>query len=73
MLAPVGVPPAIMARMHVEMVKVLKVPAVQERLVQMGVVTVTASSPDEFRQVPRQRSQIDGAKVVRDNKIRAGE
>lgn len=71
MLAPVGVPPAIMARMHAEMVKVLKVPVVQERLVQMGVVTA-ASSPDEFGKFLANEVSRWG-KVVRDNKIKAGE
>ncbi len=71
MLAPVGVPPAIMARMHAEMTKVMKLPAVQERFNQMGIV-MYASTPDDLGKF------IAGevtrwAKVVRENKIQAGE
>jgi tripartite-type tricarboxylate transporter receptor subunit TctC len=71
MLAPVGMPPAIMARMHAEMVKVMKLPAVQERFNQMGIV-MTASSPEDLGKF------IGGevsrwAKVVKEHKIKAGE
>lgn len=47
MLAPAGVSKDIVNRMHTEMTKILKIPAVQERLTQMGVV-VTATSPSDF-------------------------
>lgn len=71
MLAPVGVPPAIMRRMHAEMVKVMKLPAVQERFNQMGIV-MTASSPEDLGKFIN--SEVGRwAKVVKDHKIKAGE
>ena len=70
-LAPAGTPPAMIARMNADLTKVLKLPAVQERLVQMGVA-VTASSPDELGKFVAGEVSRWG-KVVRDNKIKAGE
>lgn len=71
MLGPAGIPADIVARMNAEMAKVLKLPAVQERLTQMGV-QVTASSPDEFGKFVR--SEVDRwGKVVRENNIKAGQ
>ena len=71
LLAPAGTPPAIVNRMNAEMAKVLKLPPVQERLNQMGVV-VTSSSPDELGKFVAAEVARWG-KVVRDNKIKAGE
>lgn len=71
MLAPVGIPQPIMARMHAEMVKVLKIPAVQTRIAEMGI-DMTASSPEDLGKFIA--NEVDRwGKVVRDNKIRAGE
>ena len=70
-LAPAGTPQPIVARMNAELAKVLKIPAVQERMVQMGVV-VTSSSPDDFGKFVANEVGKWG-KVVRDNKIKAGE
>ena len=71
MLGPAGTPAPIVARMNAEMAKVLKLPAVQERLVQMGV-EVMASSPEDFGKFVR--SEVDRwSKVVRDNNIKAGQ
>ena len=70
-LAPAGTPAPIIARMNAEIAKSLKIPAVQERLTQMGV-DVAASSPDELgRFVAAEINRW--AAVVRDNKIKAGE
>lgn len=70
-LAPAGTPAPIIARMNAEIAKSLKIPAVQERLTQMGV-DVAASSPEELgRFVAAEVSRW--ATVVRDNKIKAGE
>ena len=70
-LAPAGTPPAIVARMNAELTKALKVPAVQERLTQMGVL-VASSSPEELGKFVA--GEVDRwAKVVRDHKIKAGE
>ena len=71
MLGPAGIPAEIVARMNAEMAKVLKIPAVQERLTQMGV-QVTASSPDEFGKFVR--GEVERwSKVVRENNIKAGQ
>ncbi len=71
MLAPVGIPQPIMTRMHAEMAKVLKIPAVQERISQMGI-DMAASSPEELGRFIA--GEVDRwGKVVRDNKIKAGE
>jgi tripartite-type tricarboxylate transporter receptor subunit TctC len=71
MLGPAGIPADILARMNAEMAKALKLPAVQERLIQMGV-EVTASSPEDFGKFVR--NEVDRwGKVVRDNNIKAGQ
>ena len=70
-LAPAGTPPAIVARMHAEVQKAMKIPAVQERLQQMGIL-ITASPPEEFGKFLANEVARWG-KVVRDNKIKAGE
>ena len=70
-LAPAGTPTPIVARMNAEIARALKIPAVQERLNQMGV-DVAASSPEELgRFVAAEVNRW--AAVVRDNKIKAGE
>ncbi len=69
--APAKTPPAIIARMNAELAKVLKQPAVQERLTAQGM-DIVASSPEElgkFLDVEIAR----WAKVIADNKIKAGE
>ena len=71
MLGPAGTPPDIVARMNADMVKVLKLPAVQERLKDMGV-QVSASSPDEFGKFVRSEVERWG-KVIRENNIKAGQ
>ncbi len=71
MLAPAGIAQPIMARMHAEMSRVMKLPAVTERFNQMGIV-MAASSPDELGKfIAAEVSRWN--KVVRDNKIQAGE
>ena len=71
LLGPAGIPSSIVNRMNAEVAKALKIPAVQERLTQMGVV-VTASSPAEFDRFIRTEIEKWG-KVVRDNNIKAGQ
>jgi tripartite-type tricarboxylate transporter receptor subunit TctC len=71
LVAPAKTPAAISARMNEEVAKALKIPAVRERLEQQGM-NIRASSPEEF-------SKFVGGeitrwnKVVKDNKIQAGE
>ena len=71
LLGPAGIPPNIVNRMNAEVAKVLKIPAVQERLVQMGVV-VTSSSPADFDRFIRKEIDKWG-KVVKENNIKAGQ
>jgi len=47
-LAPAGVPPAIIAKLHAGFVKVLAMPDVREAIVRQGSNPATSSSPDEF-------------------------
>jgi tripartite-type tricarboxylate transporter receptor subunit TctC len=70
-LAPAGTPQPIIARMNAELAKSLKIPAVQERLTQMGV-DVASSSPDELGKFVA-NEVAKWSKVVRDHKIKAGE
>jgi tripartite-type tricarboxylate transporter receptor subunit TctC len=70
-VAPAKTPAAISARMHEEVAKVLKMPAVRERLEQQGM-SIRASSPEEFSKFVA--GEITRwSKVVKDNKIQAGE
>jgi len=57
--------------MNAEVAKALKIPAVQERLAQMGVV-ITASSPADFDLFIRKEIGKWG-KVVKENNIKAGQ
>ena len=71
MLGPAGIPQPVMTRMHAEMAKVMKLPAVVDRFNQMGI-EIAASSPDELGKfIANEVSRWN--KVVRDNKIQAGE
>ena len=71
LLGPTGIPPNIVNRMNAEVAKALKIPAVQERLAQMGVV-ITASSPADFDLFIRKEIGKWG-KVVKENNIKAGQ
>jgi len=57
--------------MNEEVAKALKLPAVRDRLVQQGM-NIRASSPDEFAKFTGDEI-MRWAKVVRENKIQAGE
>ncbi len=48
MAGPAGIPPAIVARMHDELLKVMKQPAVIEKLAAIGMEPVTSPTPDDF-------------------------
>ena len=71
MLAPAGVSASIVGRMNGEMAKVIRLPAVQERLVQMGI-TISAGPPEELGKFVA-AEVTRWAKVVKDNNIKAGE
>ena len=64
-------PAPILTRMHAEVTKALKTPALQQHLDQQSLV-VTASTPDEFQKFLVNEVERWG-RVVRDNKIKPGE
>jgi len=70
-LAPAGTPQSIIARMNDELTKALKAPAVAEHLTAQGM-TLEASSPDRLQSFVAAEI-ARWAKIVRDNKISAGE
>jgi tripartite-type tricarboxylate transporter receptor subunit TctC len=71
MLGPANLPAHIVSKMNAEMAKALKIPAVQERLTEMGV-QVMASSPEDFGKFIGTEVNRWG-KVVRENGIKAGQ
>lgn len=70
-LAPANTPKPIIDRMHAELVKVLAQPAVKDKLTQQGM-DIVASTPEVLARFVSGEMERWG-KVVRDNKIRAGE
>ncbi|OGA01179.1 MAG: receptor [Betaproteobacteria bacterium RIFCSPLOWO2_02_67_12] len=71
LLAPAKTPAPIIARMNAEFAKALRVPAVNERLTQQGVV-LSLSQPEEFGKFVAGEVERWG-KVVRENAITAGQ
>ena len=71
LLAPVNTPAAIVTRMHAEVTKALRAPAMRQQFDQQAL-TVTASSPEELQKFLINEVER-WARVVRDNKIKAGE
>ena len=70
-VAPTGVPKAILQRLHAEMKNVLGTQQMRERLEQLGM-TIRASAPEEFNRYLVSEMQLWG-KVVRDARISATE
>jgi tripartite-type tricarboxylate transporter receptor subunit TctC len=70
-VAPAGTPPAIIARLNEELVKALKTPEVAEKLSAQGM-DVVGSKPEALQNF-LQAEITRWAKVVKDNKIKAGE
>jgi tripartite-type tricarboxylate transporter receptor subunit TctC len=70
-VAPAGTPPAVVKRMNEELAKALKVPEVAEKLSAQGM-DIVSSSPAELQSFV-QSEMTRWAKVVKDNKIRAGD
>ena len=69
--APAKTPPAIIAAMNTALLKVLSEPAVRDRLIAQGM-EIVASKPEELGKFLD--IEIDRwAKVIKDNKIKAGE
>lgn len=50
---PAGIPSAIVTRMHDELVKIMKQPAVVEKLAAIGMDPVTSPTPDDFARMIR--------------------
>ena len=70
-VAPAGTPPAVVARLNEELAKALKTPEVAEKLAAQGMEVV--GSKPEVLQSFLQSEITRWAKVVKDNKIKAGE
>ena len=69
--APAKTPPAIIAAMNAALLKVLSEPTVRDRLIAQGM-EIVASKPEEMGKFLN--IEIDRwAKVIKDNKIKAGE
>jgi len=69
LMAPAGTPPAIIAKIHEDAVKVLSMPDVQKRLKDIGM-EVIASSPAEFTATIAAETPV-WAKVIKDADIKA--
>ena len=70
-IAPARTPPAIVKRMHDELAKALKVPAVAEKLTAQGM-EIVGGTPEELDRFLK--AEIERwARVVKDNKIKAGD
>ena len=68
LLAPIGVPRDVAARIHSSMARALAVPEVRKRLTDIGF-DVVASSPEEFlRRVQEDSAKL--GKLIRDNNIK---
>ena len=70
-LAPANTPRPIIERMHAELVRALAQPAVRDKLTAQGM-DIVASEPGMFARFIVTEMERWG-KVVRDNKIKAGE
>lgn len=70
-IAPAATPPAIISRLNDELVKALKTPEVAEKLSAQGM-DIVGSKPEALQRFV-QSEMTRWAKVVKDNKIKAGE
>jgi tripartite-type tricarboxylate transporter receptor subunit TctC len=69
LMAPAGTPREIIARVHGDMVKVLRLPEIQERLAAQGGTTV-GNTPEQFAAYIRSESD-KWAKVLKASGVRA--
>ena len=51
LVAPAGLPPEITARLHAELLKAMRLPAVIEKLSAIGMDSAVSSTPQEFTQM----------------------
>jgi len=70
-IAPAGTPPAIVSRMHEELAKALKDPAVAQKLTDQGM-EIVGGGPAELDKFLRAEI-ARWAAVVKENRIRAGD
>ena len=50
LVAPAGTPPAVIARLHAELVRIMRMPAIVEKLAAIGMENSTSATPEEFTQ-----------------------
>jgi tripartite-type tricarboxylate transporter receptor subunit TctC len=50
LVAPAGTPPAVVARLHAELVRIMRMPAIVEKLAAIGMDNSTSATPEEFTQ-----------------------
>ena len=50
LVAPAGTPPAVVARLHTELVRIMRMPAIVEKLAAIGMDNSTSAIPEEFTQ-----------------------
>jgi tripartite-type tricarboxylate transporter receptor subunit TctC len=70
-IAPAATPPAIVKRMHEELARALKVPAVAQKLSEQGM-DIVGGGPEELDRFLRNEI-ARWAAVVRENKVKAGD
>jgi len=68
-LAPAGTPKSIVGKLHTEIVKVLNLPDIRNRLTSDGV-EVVGSTPEQFTAVIKHEKEL-WAKVIKESGIRA--
>jgi tripartite-type tricarboxylate transporter receptor subunit TctC len=69
MLAPAGTPPAIVNRLHEEIVKALKSPELKERWTSLGADVVYQDTPEQFNSFLK-NDLTKWAKVIKEGNIR---
>ncbi len=50
LVAPAGTPPAVITRLHAELVRIMRTPAIVEKLASIGMDNSTSATPDDFTQ-----------------------
>jgi tripartite-type tricarboxylate transporter receptor subunit TctC len=50
LVAPAGTPPAVIARLHAELLRIMRTPAIVEKLASIGMDNSTSATPEEFTQ-----------------------
>jgi tripartite-type tricarboxylate transporter receptor subunit TctC len=50
LVAPAGTPPAVIVRLHAELVRIMRMPAIVEKLASIGMDNSTSATPEDFTQ-----------------------